>query len=132
MESKFLPIPQEVEEVCNDVIECAFRVHRKLGPGLLESVYETCLCYELTLLNRSYQRQLPIPIIYGDVRIDNGFRLDLLVENCVIVDLKACEKLIPLYEAQLLTYMKLCVMRLGLIINFNVPLLKDGIKRFVL
>jgi GxxExxY protein len=127
----FEPIPPEVESVAAAVIDAALQVHRNLGPGLLESVYEACLCHELAKRNIPFQRQGAWPINYDGVRLDVGLRLDLIVDDCVIVDLKAVEQMNPLFEAQLLTYLKLTGKRLGLLINFNVPLLKDGIKRLV-
>jgi GxxExxY protein len=127
--SEFEKIPDSTERVASLAIEAAFRVHRQLGPGLLESVYETCLCHELTKLGVGFQRQLVLPVIYDEIRIDAGLRLDLLVDNCVIVELKAVESLLPIHEAQLLTYLKLSQHRLGLLINFNSVRLKDGLKR---
>jgi GxxExxY protein len=122
-------IPDATEKVAALVIEAAFRVHRQLGPGLLESVYEICLCHELSKLEVAYQRQLALPVIYDGIRIDAGLRLDLLVENCVVVELKAVEGLLPVHEAQILTYLKLSEHRLGLLINFNSARLKEGLKR---
>ena len=126
------PIPPETERTAALVIEAAFRVHRALGPGLLESVYEACLCHELTKLGVPFQRQVDLPIVYDGKRLESGLRIDVLVANCVEVELKAVETMIPLYEAQMLTYLKLTNQRLGLLINFNVQRLKDGIKRLVL
>lgn len=107
-------------------------VHRALGPGLIEPVYERCLCYELTQRGLQFKSQVAVPILYRGIQLDAALRLDLLVEDAVIVELKAVESLIPLCEAQLLTYLKLANKRLGLLINFNVTRLKDGIKRFAL
>jgi GxxExxY protein len=114
------------------IIGCAIEVHRALGPGLLESAYESCLCHELTLSSIPFVRQLELPVEYRGVRVDAGFRIDLLVDDSVVVELKAIEQLTPLHEAQLLTYLRLSGKRVGLLINFNVPLLKAGIKRRVL
>ena len=125
------PIPEEVEAVASTVIEAAFRVHSELGPGLLESVYEVCLCHELSRRSVPFQRQVSLPVVYEQIRLDAGLRLDLLVDEKVIVELKAVERMIPLYDAQLLTYLKLSGLRLGFLINFNVPMIKDGIKRMV-
>jgi len=125
------PIPEEVERIAKAVLDAAFAVHKALGPGLLESVYEICLCHELAKRAVPFRSQVALPIIYDGVRLDAGLRLDLLVAECVIVELKAVEKSNPLFEAQLLTYLKLTGHRLGLLLNFNVPLLKDGIKRLV-
>jgi len=127
----FEPIPVNVEETARVLVDAAFAVHKALGPGLLESVYEVCLCHELRLRRVSFQRQLELPVVYKDVRLDAGLRIDLLVADVVVVELKAVEKLLPVHEAQLLTYLKLTGHRLGLLINFNVPLIRDGIKRMV-
>lgn len=126
------PIEDETERVASAVVEAAFRVHRQLGPGLLESVYEKCLCHELRKLGIPYQRQLELPNTYNGELIDAGLRLDVLASERVIVELKAVEEMNPLYDAQVLTYLKLSKKRLGLLINFNVKLLKNGIKRIVL
>ncbi|NOY41953.1 MAG: GxxExxY protein [Planctomycetes bacterium] len=126
------PIPKETERIAGLVIEAAFRVHRALGPGLLESVYETCLCHELSKMGVSFQRQSELPITYDGQKLKSGLRIDVFAADCVIVELKAVEKIIPLFEAQTLTYLKMTKQRLGLLINFNVTLLKDGIKRIVL
>lgn len=113
-------------------MDAAFKVHRALGPGLLESVYEICLCHELAKQNVPFEKQVSLPVIYEGIRLDAGLRLDLLVAGQVIVELKVVEKMIPLYDAQLLTYLKLSGKRLGLLINFNSPVLKDGLKRLIL
>lgn len=123
------PIAANVDAVAREIVDAALKVHRALGPGLLESVYEACLCHELTSRGLSWRSQILIPVVYEGLQIDTGLRLDLLVEDCVIVELKAVEKMLPLFDAQLLTYLKLSGNRLGLLINFNVPLIKDGIKR---
>ena len=129
--NQFDPIPRETEAIAAKVVEAAFKVHSALGPGLLESVYEACLCRELSKQYIAFQTQVSMPVIYDGLRLDAGLRLDLLVAEVVIVDLKAVEKMLPLFEAQLLTYLKLTGLRLGLLINFNVPLIKDGIRRLV-
>jgi GxxExxY protein len=126
------PIPGVVEEAGARLLDAAFEVHRKLGPGLLESVYEICVCHELSKSGVPFQRQLSLPISYDGILIDAGLRLDLVVADCVIAEFKAVENLLPVHEAQLLTYLKLAGKRLGFVINFNVPLLKHGIKRIVL
>ena len=126
------PIPKETELIASQVVEAAFRVHRSLGPGLLESVYETCLCHELQTMGVDYKQQVALPIRYGDIEIEGGLRLDVLAGECAIVELKAVEKMSPIFDAQVLTYLKLSNHRLGLLINFNVIKLKDGIKRIVL
>ena len=118
-------------ELSNKIIGAAIEVHRVLGPGLLESTYEECLCRELSLNGLSFERQKHLPISYKGISLDCGYRLDLVVENCVIVELKSIEKLLPIHQAQLLAYLKLMGLKLGLLINFNVPVLKDGIKRMV-
>jgi GxxExxY protein len=125
-------IPEYANLVSQVVVDSALTVHRTLGPGLLESVYEACLAYELTKRGYACERQVVVAIEYDGVKLDDGLRLDLLVEKCVVVELKAVETLLPLHDAQLLTYLKLTGHRLGLLINFNVPLLKDGIRRRVL
>lgn len=122
----------EINHLTGEVIGAAIEVHKTLGPGLLESAYEECLCHELTLNKIRYNRQKPLPVEYKDVNLDCGYRLDLVVENRLIVELKACESLLPIYEAQLLTYLKLTNIKVGLLINFNVPVLKEGIKRLSL
>ncbi len=127
-----IPISMEVERVATQVVDAAFAVHSTLGPGLLESVYEVCLAYELTKRGLKVERQLPLPVVYDNLCLEAGFRLDLLVERCLVVELKAVEFLLPVHTAQLLTYLKLSGHRLGFLINFNVPLLKDGIKRLAL
>jgi GxxExxY protein len=128
----FEPINATVESNGARLLDAAFEVHRKLGPGLLESVYEVCVCHELTKLGVAFQCQVCLPIQYDEIRIDAGLRLDLVIANEVIGELKAVETILPVHEAQLLTYLKLTGMRLGFLINFNVPLLKNGIKRIIL
>jgi GxxExxY protein len=120
------------DPLTGQVIGCAIEVHRHLGPGLLESAYETCLARELRASGCDAQCQLEVPIHYRDVVLDCGYRIDLLVEDQLVVELKAVDKLLPIHEAQLLTYMKLSGMKTGLLINFNVPILRDGIKRMKL
>ncbi len=120
------------DELSNKVIGCAIEVHRHLGPGLLESTYEQCLSYELGLKSIQCKAQHPLPVFYKDARIDCGYRIDILVEDGLILELKSVDKLMGIHEAQLLTYMKLSGVGKGLLINFNVVRLKDGIKRFVL
>lgn len=120
------------EELTEAIIGAAIEVHRTLGPGLLESAYEECLCHELQLRGLGYTRQIPMPVVYKGVRLDCGYRIDLLVEDKVVLELKTVEKLAPIHEAQLLTYLRLSGKRVGLLINFHSPVLKDGIKRMVL
>jgi len=114
-----------------NIIGAAIEVHKALGPGLLESAYEECLCHELSLRGLSFRRQVDLPVQYKGVRLDCGYRIDLVVEDLVIVELKTVERLLPIHKAQLLTYLKLYGRSLGLLINFNVPVLKDGVKRMV-
>ena len=122
----------DVNKLSNVVIGAAIDVHRILGPGLLESAYETCLSHELGLRGIKHQKQVKLPVEYKDVLLDCGYRLDILVENEIVIELKSVEKILPIHDAQLLTYMKLGGWRLGMIFNFNVPLLRNGIKRKVL
>jgi GxxExxY protein len=117
--------------VTDRIIGAAFEVHRHLGSGLLESAYEECFCFELNLLGLSFQRQLAAPIVYKGLKLDCAYRLDVLVENSVIVELKAIEALLPIHSSQLLSYLKAQNKRVGLLINFNVPILKNGLKRIV-
>jgi GxxExxY protein len=114
------------------VIGFAIKVHRELGPGLLESAYEECLCYELSQSAFVVRRQVPLPVVYKSVRLDCGYKLDVVVENQVIIELKTVERLLPIHQAQLLTYMKLSGIRTGLLMNFHTPVLKDGIRRLIL
>ena len=122
----------DINDLTGKVIGAAIEVHKALGPGLLESAYEECLSHELDLKRIQYERQKPLPVEYKDVKLDCGYRLDLIVENRLILELKACGNLVPLYDAQLLTYLKLTNIKVGLLINFNVPVLKEGIKRLSL
>ena len=126
------PSPAPNGELTYRIIGLAMRVHRHLGPGLLESAYEKCLCYELVQAEIPFRRQVPLPIHYGHASLDCGYIADLLVDNQVILELKAVERLLPIHEAQLLTYLRLAGCRAGLLINFNTVVLKDGIKRRVL
>jgi GxxExxY protein len=119
-------------QLTEKIIGGAMEVHRALGPGLLESVYEECLCHKLKLQGLALERQIPLPVVYKGVALECGYRMDIVVENVVLLELKTVEKLLPIHEAQLLTYLKLSGLRLGLLINFHVPLLRDGIKRRVL
>ena len=118
-------------ELSNKIIGAAIEVHKVLGPGLLESAYEECLCRELDLNGITFERQKSLPVNYKGTHLDCGYRLDILVESCVIVELKCVETFVPIHIAQLLTYLKLTNLKLGLLINFNVPVLKDGIKRVI-
>lgn len=120
------------ERVAASIVDSAVKVHRALGPGLLESVYGACLAHELRQRGLGVETQVPVPIRYEGLVLEGGLRLDLLVEDLAIIELKAVEKLLPVHEAQLLTYLKLAQRRLGFLLNFNVPLMKSGISRFVL
>jgi len=122
----------EFDKYSKQVIGCAIEVHKTLGPGLLESTYEQCLAHELRLAGLSFELQKSIPVKYKNVKLDCGYRLDLFVENSLIIELKSISKLQKIHEAQLLTYMKLANVKTGLLINFNELRLKDGLKRFVL
>ena len=122
---------QELNQISQEIIGAAIVVHSELGPGLLESVYEECLAYELTLRNISFERQKPVPVMYKGKQIDCGFRLDLLVSDSIVVELKTVEQILPVHQAQLMTYLKLTGCKLGLILNFNVEKMVKGIKRMV-
>jgi GxxExxY protein len=121
----------ELEKIAQIVVDAIYTVHRNLGPGLLESVYSICLAHELGKRGLKVERELKLPIVYDGVLIDCTLRIDLLVESCIIVETKAVEKLIPLFDAQLLTYLKLTGHTLGFLANFNVVLIKDGMKRII-
>ena len=119
----------QIDRIAKEVVDAAFKVHSSLGPGLLESAYETCLAHELTKRGYRVERQKAQPVIYDGLEIEVGYRLDLLVEDLIIIELKAVEQLAPIHQAQLLTYLKLSSKQLGFLMNFNVPLIKDGIRR---
>lgn len=116
-------------KITEKIIGCAIEVHRNLGPGLLESAYEECLCFEIAQKGLKYERQVPLPIIYKGINLDCGCRMDVIVEDSVIIEIKAVERILPVHEAQLLSYLKLYEKKLGLLINFHVPMLKSGLKR---
>jgi GxxExxY protein len=126
------PISPKVERVGREIVDAASCVHSTLGPGLLESVYEACLVHELHQRGLTVRRQVALPIVYDTLHLDGGLRLDLLINDAVVVELKAVECLLAVHQSQLLTYLKLSGHRLGYLINFNVPLIKDGIKRMIL
>jgi GxxExxY protein len=135
--SAFFAVQPEVVEMdenrlSGQIIGAAIEVHRHLGPGLLESAYEECLAYELLQRSIPFERQRSVSVQYKDVRLDCGFRVDLLVSRLVVVELKAVDKLMPIHRAQVLTYLKLTGCKLGLLLNFNVPVMREGIKRLVL
>lgn len=122
---------EELNKIAREIIAAAIAVHRALGPGLLESAYEACLAFELNSRGLAVERQKPLPVHYRDVRLDCGYRLDLLVESVVIVEAKAVEELLPIHQAQLLSYLRLTGCPIGLLLNFHVQVLKNGIKRVV-
>jgi GxxExxY protein len=122
---------ESLNEITEKIIGCAIKVHRNLGPGLLESIYENALCFELNQINVKYEKQLKIPIVYKGLSLGE-YRLDILVENEIIVEIKAVNRYDPVFEAQMLTYLKVTGKKLGLLMNFNVPVLKNGIKRIIL
>ncbi len=127
----FVPFSAELERIATQIVDAAYKIHKKLGPGLLESVYEACLVYELERRGLHVDRQVPVDIVYEELRIEGGLRLDLLVRGEVIIEIKAVEKMNEVFAAQLISYLKLTGKRLGFLINFNVPLIKDGIQRIV-
>lgn len=122
----------EFDELSNRVIGYALEVHRNLGPGLLESTYEQCIAYEFRMAELLFKLQYPLPVKYKGIKLDCGYRIDILVDDSLIVELKSVDRLLPIHQAQLLTYMKLSRISIGLLINFNVRFLKQGIKRMVL
>ncbi len=122
----------ELNKITGKIIGCAIEVHRLLGPGLLESAYEECLAYELSSIGLKAERQKPVPVIYKEIHLECGYRIDILVEDQVIIELKTVENFCPVHEAQILTYMKFAQKRIGLLLNFNVTVLKDGIRRYIL
>ena len=127
-----MSLSARTEEIATEIVDAAFSIHSELGPGLLESVYEECLGFELSDRGLSYDRQLVLPIKYKSHRIDSGLRVDFLVEKCVVLEIKAVEALLKVHTSQLLTYLKLGDFHLGFLVNFNVSLFKDGIHRFVM
>ncbi|MFN8386426.1 MAG: GxxExxY protein [Anaerolineales bacterium] len=127
----YLPVPAETERIGKLVLDAAYKVHTVLGPGLLESVYQTATKHVLTTGGTLAETEVKLPIMFEGVELDSALKIDLLVEKCVIAELKSVEKMHPVFEAQLITYLRLSKVRLGFLINFNVPHLKDGIKRIV-
>jgi GxxExxY protein len=132
MHEGYEPLPRSIEDAAKDVVDAAIAVHGTLGPGLLESAYEICLAHELEKRGRSVLRQVALPLVYDTIKLEAGYRIDLIVDNGVIVEVKSVEVIAPVHEAQLLTYLRLSQRRLGFLINFNVALLKQGIKRMIL
>ena len=124
--------PSHRDSLSEKVIGFAIDVHRGLGPGLLESAYEECLCFELRSHAIAYRRQVSLPVVYKSVKLECGYRMDIVVEDRLVVEVKAVEKLMPIHDAQLLTYLRLSGIRVGLLLNFNTPVLKNGIKRLIL
>ena len=120
----------ELNQITEKIIGCAIEVHKCLGPGLLESAYEECLSYELKNIGLGINRQVAVPVVYKDIKLECGYRIDILVENSIIIELKSIETFAPVHEAQILTYMKFANKTIGLLINFNVTLLKNGLKRY--
>jgi GxxExxY protein len=118
-------------QITSEIIRCAINVHKILGPGLLESAYEECLAFELSKSGLQIERQIPVPVIFKDIKLQCGYRIDILVENTVVIELKSVDALAPIHEAQILTYLKFSNKKIGLLINFNVTLLKNGIKRYL-
>ena len=128
----YTKLSEKEEYLAKQIVDIAFKIHKELGPGLLESVYAKCYYYELFNRTINYEKQKEVPIVYQSLIIDEGLRLDLLVEDLIIVEFKAQENYHPVWEAQLLSYLKLTEKRLGFLINFHVPLIKDGIKRLII
>jgi len=122
----------EINNLTHEILDSAYKVHTALGPGLLESAYQACLCYELKKKGFKVESEKPLPLVSEEVKLDCGYRIDLLVENRVIIELKTADRFTDVHQAQILTYMKLSKIKYGLLINFNVKSLKDGIKRFIL
>jgi GxxExxY protein len=130
-ELRITPLPNHTEEMAKAIVDSAYQIHTALGPGLLESVYESCMTYELKLRGIEVKSQITLPVIYKGMKVDSGYRLDLLVEDCVIVEIKSTDELSVVHKAQLLTYLKLSNIRLGLLINFNVVHLRGSINRII-
>lgn len=121
----------EIEKVASEIVDSAIKVHKSLGPGLLESAYQQCLIYELRQRGLVVESEVPMPIKYGEVKIEAGYRMDLVINKMIVVENKTVEKLLPIHQAQLLTYLKLSGYNLGFLLNWNVTIMKDGIKRIV-
>ena len=129
---KYKPLSEKEEYIARQIVDAAYTVHQKLGPGLLEKVYEVCFCHELSKRGLPFQRQMDFPIVYDGIVFEEGLRLDVLVENLVICELKAKDEVNPVWKAQVLSHLKLLGKRLGFLINFNVAFIKDGINRLIL
>lgn len=128
----FKPLTKKEELISNKIVDSAYVIHKALGPGLLEKIYEVCFCHELSKRGLEYRRQVDIPIVYDGITFDEGLRLDVFVENLVICELKAVDQMNPVWEAQIISHLRMTEKRLGFLINFNVPLIKKGIKRIIL
>lgn len=122
---------ERINFLTEKIIGCAIEVHKGIGPGLLESAYEECLCYELAQNGLKFERQVPLPVVYKGVKLDCGYKLDIIVESVVVIELKAVDRIIAIHEAQLLSYLRMLDLRVGLILNFHSSVLKEGIKRIV-
>ncbi|MEZ5034181.1 MAG: GxxExxY protein [Chitinophagaceae bacterium] len=123
-------LSENEEYLCAEIVDSAFQVHKELGPGLLEKIYEICLCHELSKKNIEYQRQVELPIIYDGIKFDEGLRMDILVNEIIICEIKAVDTINPVWQAQIMSHLKLTGNNVGFLINFNVPLIKNGIRRF--
>ena len=126
------PLPAEMERLATLIVDAAYAVHKNLGPGLLEGIYEPCFCHEIGKRGTAYERQVIVPLVYDGIKFSEGLRIDVLVEKHIICELKAVEMIKPVHTAQVLTYLKLTNNRLGFLINFNVPIIKYGIRRIIL
>ena len=124
-------LSQKVEGIAKNIVDAVFKVHKNLGPGLLESVYEVCFCHELKKHNLKFERQVKLPIVYDGIKFDEGLRIDILVEDSIICELKAVNEMCPVFDAQIISYLKLANKELRFLINFNVPIIKNGIRRFI-
>ncbi len=128
---KYSDLASDLNDLSKRVVDCIFQVHKKLGPGYLEKIYEDCLCIELKDQSLKFMRQYPLQLTYNDQLISSDFRLDIVVENKILIELKAVETMHPVFEAQMYSYLKMSKLPIGLLVNFNVPLIKNGIKRYV-
>jgi len=124
------PLNEKEEKLCREIVDCAYKVHKQLGPGLLEKIYEACFCHELNKKNISFLRQVYVPVMYDGIAFDEGLRLDVLIDGCIICELKPIEQVNPLWEAQVISHLKLTGNHVGFLINFNVITIKSGIRRF--
>jgi GxxExxY protein len=129
---KFVPLSEKEENAATKIVQSAFDVHKSLGPGLLERVYETCFCHDHSKRGVEFKKQVPIPIKYDNLTLESSLRLDVLVQGCVICELKSIEIILPVHSAQVLSYLRMSQLRLGFLINFNVPMIRQGIKRIIL